>query len=59
MNYSDIGMDTASLAGSLESKLAAVRGAGFAQVMISASDVVGHPGGTGRARPCPMRPASS
>ncbi len=46
MNYSDIGMDTASLAGSLESKLAAVRGAGFAQVMISASDVVGHPGGT-------------
>ena len=27
MNYSDIGMDTASLAGSLESKLAAVRGA--------------------------------
>jgi sugar phosphate isomerase/epimerase len=46
MNYSDIGMDTASLAGSLESKLAAVRGAGFAQVMISANDLVGHPAGT-------------
>lgn len=46
MNYSDIGMDTASLAGSLESKLAAVRGAGFSQVMVSATDVVGHPGGT-------------
>jgi len=45
MNYSDIGMDTASLAGSLESKLAAVRGAGFTQVMVSAADVVGHPAG--------------
>ena len=45
MNYSDIGMDTASLAGSLESKLAAVRGAGFSQVMVSAADVVGHPKG--------------
>ncbi len=47
MNYSDIGMDTASLAGSLESKLAAVRGAGFPQVMVSAADVVGHPAGVG------------
>ena len=46
MNYADIGIDTASLAGSLESKLAAARAAGFAQVMISASDIVGHPGGT-------------
>jgi sugar phosphate isomerase/epimerase len=45
MIFHDFGMDTASLAGSLESKLAAVRGAGFAQVMISASDVVGHPSG--------------
>ncbi len=45
MNYADIGMDTASLAGSLESKLAAVRGAGFSQVMVSAADVVGHPAG--------------
>ena len=46
MNYADIGIDTASLAGSLESKLAAARAAGFAQVMISAADIVGHPGGT-------------
>jgi sugar phosphate isomerase/epimerase len=41
----DFGMDTASLAGPLEAKLAAVRRAGFSQVMISASEVVGHPGG--------------
>jgi sugar phosphate isomerase/epimerase len=45
MIFPDFGMDTASLAGSLESKLAAIRGAGFSQVMISASDVVGHPAG--------------
>jgi sugar phosphate isomerase/epimerase len=45
MIFDDFGMDTASLAGSLESKLAAVRRAGFSQVMISASDVVGHPSG--------------
>ena len=40
MIFSDFGMDTASLAGALEVKLAAVRRAGFAQVMIAASDVV-------------------
>ena len=45
MIFNDFGMDTASLAGSLEGKLAAVRVAGFSQVMISAADVVGHPGG--------------
>jgi len=45
MIFNDFGMDTASLAGSLQSKLAAVRRAGFSQVMISASDVVGHPSG--------------
>ena len=45
MIFTDIGMDTASLAGPLEGKLAAVRQAGFSQVMISAADVVGHPGG--------------
>ena len=45
MIFHDFGMDTASLAGSLESKLAAIRQAGFAQVMISAGDVVGHPAG--------------
>ena len=59
MNYADIGIDTASLAGSLESKLAAARDAGFVQVMISATDVVGHPGGTAAAaraiRECGLR----
>lgn len=39
------GMDTITLAGPLEAKLAAMRRAGFDQVMLSARDVVGHPGG--------------
>ena len=46
MIFHDFGMDTASLAGSLDTKLAAVREAGFSQVMITAADVVSHPGGT-------------
>ena len=45
MIFHDFGMTTASLAGSLETKLAAVRDAGFSQVMIAAADVVSHPGG--------------
>jgi sugar phosphate isomerase/epimerase len=45
MIFSDFGMDTASLAGSLEAKLDAIRAAGFAQVTISAADVVAHPAG--------------
>ncbi|MDH5246405.1 MAG: sugar phosphate isomerase/epimerase [Betaproteobacteria bacterium] len=45
MIFSDFGMDTASMAGSLEGKLAAARQVGFTQVMIAASDVVGHPSG--------------
>jgi sugar phosphate isomerase/epimerase len=45
MIFHDFGMDTASLQGSLEGKLAAIRHAGFSQVMISAGDVVGHPAG--------------
>jgi sugar phosphate isomerase/epimerase len=44
-NIQDFGMDTISLAGSLEAKLQAVREAGFSQIMLSARDVVGHPGG--------------
>jgi sugar phosphate isomerase/epimerase len=44
-SLSDFGMDTISMAGSLESKLQAIKGAGFGQVMLSARDVVGHPGG--------------
>ena len=44
-NIGDFGMDTISLAGPLPSKLAAVRSAGFSQIMLSARDVVDHPGG--------------
>jgi sugar phosphate isomerase/epimerase len=39
------GMDTITLAGPLEAKLDAMAAAGFGQVMLSARDVVGHPGG--------------
>ena len=46
MNFADFGMDTASLAGTLERRLDVIRNAGFRQVMISAADVVGHPQGS-------------
>jgi sugar phosphate isomerase/epimerase len=39
------GMDTITLAGPLEAKLAAMRDAGFSQVMLKANDLVGDPGG--------------
>ncbi|MDE2082753.1 MAG: sugar phosphate isomerase/epimerase [Burkholderiales bacterium] len=45
MKIAEFGMDTISLAGPLEAKLAAIRGAGFDQVMLSARDIAGHPGG--------------
>ena len=48
-NIRDFGMDTISLAGTLPAKLAAVRGAGFAQIMLSARDVVGHAEGVDAA----------
>src|SRR5499427_2925075 len=38
----DFGMDTITLSGSLPHKLAAMRDAGFAQVMLKASDLTGH-----------------
>lgn len=44
-NIGDFGMDTISLAGTLEAKLKAVREAGFSQIMLSARDLVGHPDG--------------
>ena len=44
-NIQDFGMDTISLAGTLEAKLQAVREAGFSQIMLSARDLVGHPQG--------------
>ena len=49
MNLDNFGMDTITLAGPLEGKLNAIRDAGFTQVMLSASDLVGHPGGEGAA----------
>ena len=45
MNLDHFGMDTITLAGPLEAKLGAIKKAGFTQVMLNATDVVGHPGG--------------
>jgi sugar phosphate isomerase/epimerase len=42
MNLDHFGMDTITLAGTLEAKLAAVRSAGFTQIMLSATDLAGH-----------------
>ena len=44
-NIADIGMDTISLSGTLPMKLAAMREAGFSQVMLSAKDLTTHAGG--------------
>lgn len=50
MNLLDgYGMDTITLAGPLEAKLAAMKDAGFTQVMLSARDLVAHPGGVDAA----------
>ena len=49
MIFNDFGIDSASLAGSLETRLSAARQAGFSQIMISATDIVGHPQNTDRA----------
>jgi sugar phosphate isomerase/epimerase len=45
MNLDHFGMDTITLAGPLEARLGAIRGAGFTQVMLNANDLAGHPGG--------------
>jgi len=45
MNQDHFGMDTITLAGPLEAKLRAVREGGFTQIMLSARDLVEHPGG--------------
>ena len=42
-------MDTITLAGPLEAKLATMRAAGFTQVMLNANDLAGHPGGPAAA----------
>ncbi|MET0210043.1 MAG: sugar phosphate isomerase/epimerase family protein [Burkholderiaceae bacterium] len=49
LNIADFGMDTLSMPGSLPQKLDAVRGAGFSQVMLAASDLVNHPEGVDAA----------
>src|SRR2546423_9618621 len=49
MNFDHFGMDTITLAGPLEAKLAAVREARFSQIMLNATDIVGHPGGEAAA----------
>ena len=49
MKITEFGMDTITLAGPLEARLAAMAGAGFPQVMLSARDLVGHPGGPAAA----------
>lgn len=49
MKIDEFGMDTISLAGPLEAKLQAIKGAGFSQVMLMARDLVGHPQGVDAA----------
>jgi hypothetical protein len=49
VRIADFGMDTITLAGPLEAKLAAVRAAGFGQIMLAARDIVGHPQGVDAA----------
>ncbi|KQW00462.1 sugar phosphate isomerase/epimerase [Rhizobacter sp. Root1221] len=49
IDVSDFGMDTISLAGTLATKLAAIREGGFSQVMLSARDIAGHDGGLAAA----------
>jgi sugar phosphate isomerase/epimerase len=48
-NIDDFGMDTITLSGALPAKLRAMRDAGFSQVMLKASDLVGHPEGVDHA----------
>jgi sugar phosphate isomerase/epimerase len=49
MNLDNFGMDTITQAGSLEGKLRAIRAANFTQVMLNATDIVGHPDGEAKA----------
>ena len=49
MNQDHFGMDTITLAGALEAKLRAAREGGFTQIMLSARDLVEHPGGEAAA----------
>src|SRR5438552_10660556 len=49
MNLDHFGMDTITRAGPLEAKLRAVKAAGFTQIMLNATDIVGHPDGEAAA----------
>jgi len=49
VNLENFGMDTITLAGPLEARLRAARAAGFTQIMLSARDLVEHPGGEAAA----------
>jgi sugar phosphate isomerase/epimerase len=49
VNLDHFGMDTITLAGTLEQKLAAIGAAGFRQVMLSARDLTSHEGGVAAA----------
>lgn len=49
MNLGNFGMDSITLAGTLESKLSASKAAGFSQIMLWAKDLAGHPGGLTKA----------
>ena len=49
MNLDHFGLDTITFAGPLEAKLKAAREAGFTQIMLNATDIVGHPGGEAAA----------
>ena len=49
MNLSNFGMDSITLAGPLESKLAASKAVGFSQIMLWAKDLASHPGGLNEA----------
>jgi sugar phosphate isomerase/epimerase len=49
MNLANFGMDSVTLAGPLETKLAACRTAGFSQIMLWARDLAEHPGGMAHA----------
>jgi sugar phosphate isomerase/epimerase len=49
MNLGNFGMDSVTLAGPLESKLAASKAAGFSQIMLWAKDLANYPGGVDAA----------
>lgn len=59
--FDSYSLDSSTLAGPLEARLAAIRQAGFGKVMLDARDVVGHPGGVAGAvaalRASGLRPA--